>query len=45
MTSETFDITAKRITPNALAPDIGAVKAETSYTYRVTAGDPEPRKI
>ena len=45
VTSETFDVTAKRITPNALAPDIGAVKAETSYTYRVTAGDPEPRKI
>ena len=45
VTSETFDVAAKRITPNALAPDIGAVKAETSYIYRVTAGDPEPHKI
>lgn len=45
VTRETFDVTAKRITPNALPPDTGAVKAEASYTYRVTAGDPEPRKL
>ncbi len=45
VTNETLDVTAKRITPNALGPDTGAVKAEASYTYRVTAGDPEPRKL
>lgn len=45
LTTDTFDVTAKRITPNAIGPDTASVKSETSYAYRVTAGDPEPRKI
>ncbi len=45
VTKDTFDVAAKRITPNAFLPDTASVKAETSYAYRVTAGNPEPRKI
>lgn len=45
VTKDTFDVTAKRITPNAILPETAAVKSETSYAYRVTVGDPEPRKI
>jgi alkaline phosphatase D len=45
VTKDTFDVSAKRITPNAILPDIASVRSETSYAYRVTAGDPEPRKI
>jgi alkaline phosphatase D len=45
VTQDTFDVTAKRVTPSATLPDTASVRSETSYAYRVTAGDPEPRKI
>lgn len=45
VTPETFDVTAKRVMPSAAIENIAEVRAEPSFTYRVTAGDPEPRKL
>ncbi|MDX2309330.1 MAG: alkaline phosphatase D family protein [Hyphomicrobium sp.] len=45
VTPEHFDVTAMKVVPDAFMPKIEDVRAEKSFTYRVTAGDPEPRKI
>lgn len=45
VTKDHFDVTAKRIIPDASLPKIEDVRAEKSFTYRVAVGDPEPHKI
>jgi len=45
VTQDAFEVTAKRITPDASVASIEDAKSEVSYTYRVAAGDSEPRKI
>ena len=45
VTKDTFDVTMKRVAPNAFVSPIETAKSEVSLRYRVTAGDPEPRKV
>ena len=45
VTKDDFQVAAMRITPNASVGKIEEAKAEVGMKYRVSAGDPEPRKV
>jgi alkaline phosphatase D len=45
VTKDDFQVAAMRITPNAFVGKIEQAKAEVGMRYRVSAGDPEPRKV
>jgi hypothetical protein len=45
VTKDEFQVAAMRVTPNAFVGKIEQAKAEVGMRYRVSAGDPEPRKV
>ncbi len=45
VTGDTFEVTARRVVPHAGVATIEDARAETSYAYRIAAGDPEPHKV
>ena len=45
VTKDEFQVSHMRITPSAFVGSIGEAKAEVGLNYRVSAGDPEPRKV
>jgi hypothetical protein len=45
VTKADFQVAAMRITPSAFVAKFEDAKAEVGMRYRVSAGDPEPRKV
>lgn len=45
VTKDAFELTAMRVVPDAFVPKFEDVRAEKSFTYRVTPGDPDPKKV